>query len=52
MEMPLSSYTKMSLPSFCMPANEAASCEMPSIMQPSPQEHVGVMIDDGVARAG
>ena len=36
-EMPLSSYSAISLFSFSVPASEQASCEMPSIMQPSPR---------------
>ncbi|CFW32040.1 Uncharacterised protein [Bordetella pertussis] len=38
MEMPLSSYSATSLDSLSVPASEQASCEMPSIRQPSPRK--------------
>ena len=34
-----------------VPASEQASCEMPSIRQPSPTKHVGVVVDDRVTVA-
>ena len=51
MEMELSSNSTISLLSLRWPASEIASWLMPSIRQPSPGNHIGEVVDDGIAEA-
>ena len=52
MVMLLSSHSTISLLSFRWPASAIASWLMPSIRQPSPAMHIGVVVDQIVAEAG